>query len=207
MHGTVFLNWKQYNNLESTAPDALVRKTSTGHPVEDCQHCPFQVFIELREDSLWYLCQGCHHSNKADICCTHMFHLKLDPDKICNLSVHYAITEQKHESSTSASARAIRAKNSERATGGGIWHVPRPEKKSKVTKSNEKEVISCSSNECDIDCNNYLFKFTKQNPKQKLQELMDKLDDLPEKVKAKSYNCVKFDAANEIYWKDIDEYN
>ena len=65
MHGTVFLSRRQYNNPESTAPDALVRKTSTGHPVEDDQHCPFQVVIELRGDSLWYLSQGRRHSNKA----------------------------------------------------------------------------------------------------------------------------------------------
>ena len=97
IHGTVFSNRKQYNNPDSTAPDYLVRKTSTGHPVEDDQRCPFQVAIELREENLWYLCRGRRHSNKADVCCTHMWHPKLDSDQICNLSVRYATVEQKRE--------------------------------------------------------------------------------------------------------------
>ena len=99
----------------------------------------------------------------------------------------------------SASARTIIATK-------GFWDVPRPEKKTKVEENKEKDVISCSSYECDSEYNNYLFKFTKRNPKQKLQELIDKLDDLPEKVKAESYNCFKFDANNKIYWEDVDKY-
>ena len=98
MHGTVFSNRKQYYNQESHAPDSLVRKTSTGHPVEDCQHCPFQVVIELRDNSLWYLCQGHRHSNKADICCMHMFHPKLESNRISNLLVRYATAEQSKNS-------------------------------------------------------------------------------------------------------------
>ena len=40
----------------------------------------------------------------------------------------------------------------------------------------------------------------------KLIELLNKLDNLPQQVPKKAYNCFRFDGNNKIQWQDIQQY-